>query len=108
MQQKVDFILQTAMTSSVTGPERSSKALPKGKTRQTAGWEWAGTLLFADKSQKMHMERTRESARHPMADRRVMADSGKAGAGNQDPRVLKPPVRPVASCKGVHASHRHV
>ena len=37
VQQKVDFILQTAMTSSVTGPERSSKALPKGKTAPQEG-----------------------------------------------------------------------
>lgn len=53
--------------------------------RQTAGWEWGGTLLFLDKSQKMHMERMRESARHPPADRRVMTGSGKAGAGIQNP-----------------------
>ena len=31
VQQKVDFIRQMVMTSSVAGPERSSKALPKGK-----------------------------------------------------------------------------
>ena len=76
--------------------------------RQTAGWEQGGTLFFPDKSQKMHMERMRESARHPLAGRREMADSGKAGAGNQDLWVLKPPLRPVVSCKGVHPSHRHV
>ena len=31
MQQKVDFIRQPAMTSSVVGPRRNSKALPKAK-----------------------------------------------------------------------------
>lgn len=46
------------------------------------------------------MERMRESARHPLADHRVMADSGKAGAGNQDPRVLKPPSGQLLAARG--------
>ena len=48
----------------------------------------------------MHMERMRESARHPLADHRVMADSGKAGTGNQDPRVLKPPSGQLLAARG--------
>ena len=45
MWSKVDFIQQPAMTSSVVGPRRSSKTLPKANLHQKRSWSLFGGLL---------------------------------------------------------------
>ena len=52
MQQKVDCIWQLAMTSSVTGPRRSTRVLPKAKLAPekvliTVGWSATGLIHYS-------------------------------------------------------------
>ena len=63
MQWKVDFVQQSAMTSSVAGPRRSSKALPKAKLAPKKGhghWWSAAALIhysFLNPSETMTSEK---------------------------------------------------